>query len=186
MLVRLILSASCGLALAACATTAPEPAPHSSHQEAEALADLLLETGRSNPARIDSARAEMAALTDALRNTPLAQPVEPAPSNGDAGAPGPAPNLEGARSVMSAVHLASYRRLDHAEAGWRELQEAHPARLAGLHARFVEADLGSRGVFLRLKAGPLDSPAEARALCAQFEADGLWCAPADFTGQHLP
>ncbi len=85
---------------------------------------------------------------------------------------------------MSAVHLASYRQYDNLRSGWAELQTEAEA-LRGLDARISEVDLAERGVFLRLKAGPLDSPSAARALCAQLEADGHWCMPTDYTGTQL-
>lgn len=187
MLARLSLLAACGFALSACATTAPERQPPAVHPEAATLADLLLSTGRTDPARIDAARAEMAALNEALLRRPEAEaaPIEPQASQAAYVEPGPMPDLEGARSVMSAVHLASYRMADHAGSGWRELQAEHSGLLSGLEARLARADLGERGVFLRLKAGPLDSLDAARALCARLEAAGAWCAPSDFNGERL-
>ncbi|MCR9128517.1 MAG: hypothetical protein NXI12_03265 [Alphaproteobacteria bacterium] len=187
MLVRLFLPAACGFALSACATTGPERHIAPVHPEAAALAELLVATGRTEPARIDAARAEMAALNEALLRRPEAEaaPVEPQNSQAVNAEPGPMPDLDGARSVMSAVHLASYRIADRAGSGWRELQAEHPALLSGLEARLAPVELGERGVFLRLKAGPLDSPDAARALCARFEAAGAWCAPSDFNGERL-
>jgi hypothetical protein len=187
MLVRLSLLAACGFALSACATTPPERHAAAVHPQAAALADLLVATGRTDPARIEAAHAEMAALNEALLRAPAAEaaPVEPQALQAAHAPPGPMPDLDGARSVMSAVHLASYRVVDHAGSGWRELQAEHPGLLSGLEARLARADLGERGVFLRLKAGPLDSPDAARALCARFEAAGVWCAPADFNGERL-
>lgn len=187
MLDRVFLLVACSLALSACATTAPERHTAPVHPQAVALAELLVATGRTDPARIDGARAEMAALSEALLRTPAveAATVDSQPSQAAYDEPGPAPDLVGARSVMSAVHLASYRMAEHAGPGWRELQAEHPAQLAGLQARLARADLGERGVFLRLKAGPLDSPDAARALCARLEAAGAWCAPSDFNGERL-
>jgi hypothetical protein len=186
---RLILAVCCGLSLAACAATGPDADISAVHPQAAALADLLIETGRNDPDRIESAGPEMAALHAALTPpTPQSAPTQ-APSMEAAealSAPGPAPDLSGARSVMSAVHLASYRQIEHAVAGWLELRAQHASLLTELEPRLAEADLGERGVFLRLKAGPLDSPEAARALCAEVEAAGQWCSPSDFNGRALP
>ena len=196
MAVRFIFAACAGLMLTACAATAPARQGEPGHPGAEALADLLMETARRDPGRIDSAQPEMAALTAAL--TGSAPDAEPAGEAARAPAiaspawaparssPPPAPDLSRARSVMSAVHLASYRERRHAGPGWRALQGQAADLLAGLEPRLVEVDLGERGRFLRLKAGPLDSFEAARALCARLEAAGLWCAPSDFTGEALP
>ena len=182
MVLRSILAVCSGMALTACTATTPDPALSGVHPKAAALAELLVETGRSDPERIESARREIAALSDALTQAApdTAPPPKPAPSR-----PAPAPDLSGARSVMSAAHLASYRNRAHAGPGWRALQGRFPALLADLEPRLAPADLGERGVFLRLKAGPLDSPAAARRLCARIEAAGAWCAPADFNGEAL-
>ncbi|MEQ8405363.1 MAG: SPOR domain-containing protein [Oceanicaulis sp.] len=169
------------LSLSACATT-PEP---SAPSRAQALAALLVETEAANPARIAAAHAEMAALERALTRTPRPDPApETAASPDAAPVPPAAPDLSGARSVMSAVHIASYRERRHAEAGWTQLEARH-APLSGLAARLSRADLGERGVFLRLKAGPFDTPAAAEAACDAIKASGDWCAVTDFTGEGL-
>jgi hypothetical protein len=85
---------------------------------------------------------------------------------------------------MSAVHLASYRSPVHALRGWAELEARHGG-LAGLQARVSRVDLGDRGVFLRLKAGPFDTPAAAEAECDAIKASGEWCTVTDFAGEAL-
>jgi hypothetical protein len=90
------------------------------------------------------------------------------------------------RSVLFALHLASYRTEASAEAGWRVLTAEEPGALTGLHPRIETVDLGpERGIFLRLKAGPLDSRAEAASRCATLESDGYYCQAVDFEGQDI-
>lgn len=184
MTVRGLFALFCASSLAACAAT-PEPGPV--QQEAAALADLLVRTAGAEPDRIDAARPQMAALRAAL-TAPAPEDVavsDPDRETRPVAAPPAAPDLTGARSVMSAAHLASYRLQDNAAPGWRELQERFPDALSGLTARLATVDLGDRGVYLRLKAGPLDSPEAANALCARLEAAGSWCATDDFSGEPL-
>lgn len=91
-----------------------------------------------------------------------------------------------ARSVMYAVHLASYRSDAAAARGWRVLTEAAPEALAGLTARVEVVDLGGeRGVYRRLKAGPFASRADAEARCASLQAAGYFCQAVDFTGERV-
>jgi hypothetical protein len=169
------------LGLTACAATELGPAPEAAQQtRAQALAALLMQTEATSPARLAAAEPEMSALEAALVRVPeMAQ--APVPS---AQTPGPAPDLSGAHSVMSAVHLASYREHHHAVSGWAELEGRHGG-LAGLQARLTEVDLGDRGVFLRLKAGPFDTPAAAEAACDAIKASGEWCTVTDFAGEAL-
>ena len=165
------------LLVAACAT-APAPERTAPQTRAQALAALLVETESIDPARVEAASEEMAALERAL----IAH-SEPAPTESQATL-APPPDLSSARSVMSAVHLASYRERRHAVSGWAELSARHAA-LSGLSARLSQADLGERGVFLRLKAGPFDTPGAAEAACNAIKASGEWCAVTAFAGDAL-
>lgn len=165
------------LAVSACATGPDRAGPQT---RAQALASLLVETEAADPARVAAAESEMRALERAL--TPAPAVSEPAPSR--TAQPAPAPDLSGARSVMSAVHVASYREHRHAVSGWAELTARHDG-LAGRQARLSRADLGARGVFLRLKAGPFDTPGAAEAACDAIKASGGWCAVTDFSGEAL-
>lgn len=91
------------------------------------------------------------------------------------------------RSVLFALHLASYRTEASAEAGWRIISAEAPGSLQGLRPRIETVDLGpERGVYLRLKAGPVDSSADAAALCAALIESGHYCKTADFEGRELP
>ncbi|MFP4520107.1 MAG: hypothetical protein ACLFQ5_11705, partial [Oceanicaulis sp.] len=99
---------SLALVLTGCAA-APEPPRAAPASRAQQLAALLVETELSDPARLSAAGGEMAALEAALTRAPeRAEPAppNPPPAERPAAAP-PAPDLSGARSVMSAVHLAS-------------------------------------------------------------------------------
>lgn len=172
-----------GLSLTACVTTRQPPAsPESaavadtaSARMAARLAADLDQRSRHDPASLDRVEDEMRTL--ALR---LAAPPEPAPE------PDPlAPDPEGGVSLFHAIHLASYRNEVHAASGWLSLQALFPDLLASRTARIEDADLGSRGVFLRLKAGPFDTETLARSACQQIEAAGGWCAVTDFTGREM-
>lgn len=99
----------------------------------------------------------------------------------DANIPLP-PKLNNARSLYFAVQIGSYRSSDRALAGWRELQRQAPMVFTGLRARVERVDLGAKGVFVRLKAGPLSSRSEALSHCQTLQTKGISCIKADFTG----
>ncbi|MEO1658626.1 MAG: hypothetical protein AAFR65_12990 [Pseudomonadota bacterium] len=86
----------------------------------------------------------------------------------------------------AAVHLASYYDWPDAEQGWEILLEDHRSLLAGQQPILREVDLGARGRFVRLLAGPLPSVSDAQALCHQLVQEGAYCAPADPAGDLLP
>ncbi len=176
---RLALIPLCLIA-SACVSFGDEPAPTPGAAQAVRLAEALNVAARENPARLERARGEMDALEAALdgrSQRATAPPPPPAP-------PPSAPAMGDAASLLSAVHLASYRERENAVSGWSELQAAH-ASLSGLQARLHEVALPDRGVFLRLKAGPFDSPGEAASACEPLAAAGEYCEPSDFTGRAL-
>lgn len=180
-----------GASLTGCATRAP--AEHEAmlpvaRTPAAVLADStavrLAHLSRHDPARLDQALTELEALAQALDRPTLqaareaAPPVSPEPVR-----PPPADLLD-APSLRHSVHLASYRLAENARTGWAELQADHP-ELQGHDARLERRDLGERGIFLRLKAGPLDTHEQAMLLCSQLESRGAYCMPVDFSGDPL-
>jgi cell division protein FtsN len=94
-----------------------------------------------------------------------------------------APNIPEARSLMHAIHLGSYRTSSRAMQGYGELKTRIPEALTGLRPRVERVDLGQKGIFQRLKAGPFASRADAMRACAQIKNAGLYCVPSDFTGK---
>lgn len=120
---------------------------------------------------------------------PAIAPPEPATATATfaAAAPDAAPtSAYEPRSVLFALHLASYRNESSAAAGWRIIAAEAPETLDDLHPRIETVDLGpERGVYLRLKAGPIDSRAEAAARCAALVDAGHYCQAVDFEGREI-
>ncbi len=88
-------------------------------------------------------------------------------------------------SVLYGVHLASYRQLDDARAGWRQLQRENPDELGLLEPRVDDIVVDDKGAFLRLIGGGFSSRDKAEALCAQLKSRGLFCSVAGFNGERL-
>ena len=93
------------------------------------------------------------------------------------------PKLHDGRSMFFALHLGSYRDEQTAIAGWAELQSKAPKELAGLQPRLERVDLGAKGIFMRLKAGPILQETVVHTKCKNLQLKGLSCARADFTGK---
>ncbi len=101
------------------------------------------------------------------------------PATPPAAAPAPASELQ------FAVHLASYKQEAEATKGWSQLQ-ARFAALKPMQARLSRVDLGPKGVYFRLKAGPLPDQKAAEALCRQLKSAGAgYCNPEGFDGKPL-
>jgi len=73
------------------------------------------------------------------------------------------------------VRLASYRDPSNALPGWKTLTRKYGDVLRELNWALAEVDLGDKGVYHRLEAGPLGSREEAKAVCAEIKAGGDSC-----------
>lgn len=73
------------------------------------------------------------------------------------------------------VQLASLRKADGATGEWKRLVRAHAAVLEGLTSRVIRSDLGDRGVYFRLIAGPFKDDVVARAACRKLQAKKQGC-----------
>jgi hypothetical protein len=115
--------------------------------------------------------------------------LPPAPAAGmvpqdmSVGAVQPAPLTPGsmptsAAGPQSGVHLASYRTAKQAEAGWSQLKRAHAALLGPLDHAVTSIDLGTKGIFFRLVAGPFTSNMEAESTCKKLKSRRQFCDPA--------
>lgn len=98
---------------------------------------------------------------------PAAQAPRPAPSQQAAVAPS-APIPSGAARIQ----LAAVRSADAAQKEWARLQTANKDLLGGLTMNVVTANLGERGIYYRIQAGPAADPAD---LCAKLKARNVGC-----------
>ena len=131
------------------------------------------------------------AIAPAPGATPPPPPI-PAPnsetSTAPAGAPLPAPAaaVQPAPVVTQAapspanvgafrVQLAAYRSPIAAATGWQTLKTRHEDLLGALESTVVQVNLGERGVFHRLQAGPYTSRAAAANACTALRARNQAC-----------
>ncbi|MBX6323556.1 MAG: SPOR domain-containing protein, partial [Rhodospirillaceae bacterium] len=85
----------------------------------------------------------------------------------------PTPATDSADAVR--VQLAAFRSESQAQVASQRLQEAFHDELSGRTFHVERADLGAKGVFFRLQAGPLASRDEAAALCSRLKQRGQPC-----------
>jgi len=95
-------------------------------------------------------------------------------------APSPPPPKTPAKGAGKApayrVQLAAVRSLERAQGEWDRLRRKNTDLLGKLALSVVRADLGpKKGVFFRLRAGPLADEATARALCAKLASRKVGC-----------
>jgi hypothetical protein len=101
---------------------------------------------------------------------PAAQAPRPAPTQQAAVAPPTttAPIPSGAARIQ----LGAVRSADAAQKEWARLQTANRDILGGLTMNVVTANLGERGIYYRIQAGPA---ADAADLCNKLKARNVGC-----------
>lgn len=110
--------------------------------------------------------------TEPLRLSPPAPPKASPPE------PEPMPStIVAAAEGDFMVHLASYRKIADADAGWGALMVDHSDLLGDLEIQINRVNIPDKGVFYRLQAGPLVSMTAATQLCRQLEARETYCNP---------
>jgi cell division septation protein DedD len=68
------------------------------------------------------------------------------------------------------LHLSSLRSEEAAKREWSNLKRDFPVALNGMEAQIRRTELGDKGTFYRILAGPLPSRTAAREACAEVKA----------------
>jgi SPOR domain len=139
-----------------------EPAP-AAEPEAPAEAPVaVLKPVPEAPATKPAVQAEKPAA-----GKPVAEP--PATTKRDAGRE----TAKGGGKVY--VQLLASRSQSDALGAWKKLQTKNGDLLGDLDSSIARADLGERGVFYRLRAGPIASEARAKSLCSALAGRKVSC-----------
>lgn len=131
------------------------------------------------PAMGQAAPAPRTASVAPIGNAPTSS--TPAAPRSPTAAPAPAAPQQAARVTAPAtggtarVQLASLKDQKEAQATWAALQKKFPADLGALSVNYERVDLGDKGVYFRLQAGPLRDRAAAQALCEKLSASRQGC-----------
>jgi cell division septation protein DedD len=118
-----------------------------------------------------------------------AQPATPAPDAAAAPAPQqaatvpPAPAkpkptqtasiTPAATPTKYVVQVGSKKNQTEALASFADMQQKYPTLLASYRPMVQKADLGAKGVWYRLRIGPIADKAAAAKLCSQLKSQGL-------------
>jgi cell division septation protein DedD len=115
-------------------------------------------------------------------------PVKPAPAKEASGAKeaaailGATPTAASASSATKAtgsgpvrIQLGSLRSAEAAKEEWARLKREQPELLGKLSAVAVRADLGEKGIYYRVLAGPVADGAAAERLCGELKQRKLGC-----------
>jgi SPOR domain len=113
------------------------------------------------PAVADARPEQSAALPPANPHPTPSKPAEMASQPGKA------------RAVR--LQLGAVRSEEVAREEWARIKRSNPDLLGRLTAVAIRADLGDKGVYYRIQAGPVGDPATAERLCGELRQRHLPC-----------
>lgn len=147
-----------------------EPAVIEQTPEAEIVANAAqIGSGKDvNASAKTPAETAIAAPSDAEKAIAVAKAKE------QAAAPA-ATSASGVSEKDFRIQLASVRDTSGAEAEWKRLLSKNNDLLGSLQMYLKRADLGEKGVFYRLQAGPLPDAAAAETLCGNLKQRNVGC-----------
>jgi len=140
------------------ATTSPARAPAGASQ---AVAPPAVPGSDTAPA-VAAARPEQSAGVPPANPHPM--PLKPAEAASQPGTAG------GVRLQLGAVRSEGVAREE-----WARIKRSNPDLLGRLTAVAIRADLGDKGVYYRIQAGPVGDPATAERLCGELRQRHLAC-----------
>mgnify|MGYP002629577267 CR=1 FL=1 len=127
----------------------------------------------SKPAAIVS-KPKTAVAKPALPSKTVAKQVAPNPQPIASKISPPAKMKTASRGVYR-VQLAAARTEELAQTEWNRVRRRNLDLLGDLGLAITRADLGTKGVFYRVRVGPLADDARARALCGALSKRKIGC-----------
>jgi len=73
------------------------------------------------------------------------------------------------------LQLGSLRSEDAARQEWERIKRKNSDLLGSLSATPVRADLGDKGIYYRIQAGPIADPAAAERICGELKQRSIGC-----------
>ncbi len=118
----------------------------------------------------ESAPALVAAVPE-----PASAPAPPTEAQPQPSAQDPLETAVAAITGDYLIQIAAVRTEEAAEGEWRRVSTRYPDILGNLKPVIVRADLGERGIFYRLRAGPLSDRPAAEEVCGALAAQSVGC-----------
>jgi hypothetical protein len=112
-----------------------------------------------------------------VKTTPVERKIPPPASMPEARAKFKATTKISTPSFSSGtkIQLGAFRSTEEAKTTWTKLKRKYPSSLNKLTFGVQKADLGAKGIFYRLHAGPLSDRDAANILCKKLIAKGQGC-----------
>jgi hypothetical protein len=134
--------------------------------------------GTSGQAQTSTAQAPagQAAATQTATAAPAAPAATGNTDTGQAASSAAAPANDAPTAVGNyRVQLAALKTEADASSAWKRLAAKYPDVLGSLAPHFEKADLGAKGIYYRVQAGPFTDKNAARDVCAKLKGLGQQC-----------
>ena len=150
---------------------APEvlmPPPETPISPPEEPADTAMSTPAPAPADSPEADEPAADATPAPKPAVAAPAPAPEPVSTPAPAPAAAPAAVAAGDYL--VQIAAFRSDAEAQAAWTKLKGKNEDLLGTYSPNVMQADLGAKGIYFRLRFGPFSTRDDAISVCESLKA----------------
>ena len=148
---------------------AAQPAPAAADGDTAALPAAAMPVPAADAPAAEAAPAKPQQVA-AIQPAPV-KPKAPKPTVAQASAtPAATPAPANSKYV---VQVGSKKNQTEALASFADMQQKYPALLASYRPMVQKADLGAKGVWYRLRIGPIPDKTAAAKLCSQLKAQGL-------------
>lgn len=155
------------------ATPAPPPAVVVAENAPPSGKPAVAPAPPSHTPEPPKAEAPKPASSPAALVAPKAEPPKPQPPQQQTAAVAPPKILPG-KDAGWRIQIAAMRDAETAEKEWGRVAGANRDLLGGLASDILRADLGAKGIFYRVRGGPLDEAA-ARKLCDDLGKRKIGC-----------
>lgn len=155
----------------------PRPTPAEPAAAAPPAAPAPVAASPATPAAPAPAPLAPVAATPAPPPVAVAEPPKPAPEKPVAALERPkaAPAAPAATGRGYRLQVGAVRSAEAAKLEWERLKRLHGDVLGTLGVATERVDLGAKGIFYRIQAGPIADAAQAERDCSELKQHGVGC-----------
>jgi TPR repeat protein len=147
------------------------------HDRATRALSRLHGTNRDNDLPVTMSEGTTATTGEPLNLQPPSPPADHEPKNVQTIQEKIHSDTKSLPGQVFMAHVASYRSIKQAKAGWDQLLVDHHMALQDAKMKISTITLPDEGLFYRVEVGPFLSLDKARALCSTLEARQTYCRP---------
>ena len=147
------------------------------HDRATRALSRLHGTNRDNELPVTMSEGTTSTTEEPLNLQPPSPPADHEPKNVQTTQDKIHSDTKSLPGQVFMAHVASYRSIKQAKAGWNQLLVDHHVALHDAKMKISTITLPDEGLFYRVEVGPFLSLDKVNALCSTLEARQTYCRP---------